>query len=296
MLMCKNLMICRSALTRSLSVSSLRMIDVPSSKPLSEERQTEITESQKKLKWRVKPFEQPNAWYTKFKVFMGEDGEPDRETLVTRLTKPIDLRPSTLKKMWKFNKEKQERYLQQFIPERHSTLGNDLAAAHFMVHRKGRVKFVGQQEWTQMDKDGNYSLPDKYVHGMFVESIDCENMEIYYEGMENLRRLKHLRFLSYKNVKNFDDWSLDRLSGSEYESLEVLDLSGTEITYRGLQALYRVPSLKKLILHDPYRSLEWKLTLAMLQDIMPNLEIVETKPALISPGNVENSGKTLNIA
>lgn len=170
--------------------------------------------------------------------------------------------------------------MQQFISERHSILGNDLAAAHFLLFRNAKVKFVGEKEWKTMNEDGDYEVPDKYVHGLFIEAIDCENMEIYYEGLENLRRLKSLRFISFKNVKSFDDWCVDRISGSEFESLEVLDLSGTQVTERGIAALYRVPSLKKLILDKPKRSIEWKLTLAMLQDIIPGLEIVENQPAL----------------
>lgn len=111
---------------------------------------------------------------------------------------------------------------------------------------------------------------------MFLEAIDCEGMELYYEGLENLRRLKKLRFLSFKNLKTFDDWCMDRVSGSQFESLEMLNLTGTKVTFRGLQALHRIPSLKRLMVDDPYRDTEWKLTLAMLQDIIPELKIIDT--------------------
>jgi len=282
MLMCQNLFKSTSVLSRSLSLSAFRLIEVPSSKPLSEERQAEMDESRKKLLWRQKPYEKKDQWYSKFKLFLQDDDEPSKDTLITRLQQPVILRPTAVKKWWKKNMEQKERFMQQYIPERHNILGNDLAAAHFLVFRNGRVRFAGEKDWVQLDKNGDMNLPNKYVHGMFVEAIDCENMEIYYEGMENLRRLKNLRFLSYKNVKGFDDWCLDRVSGSEYESLEVLNLSGTEITYRGIQALYRVPSLKKLILDDPYRDLEWKLVLAMLQELYTDLEIIENKPTQIA--------------
>lgn len=171
--------------------------------------------------------------------------------------------------------EKKERYFQQYLPERHEILGNDLAAAHFIVHRKGKVRFEDDVNWVKMDEDENYTLPDKYVHGMFVEAIDCEGMRLYYEGLENIRRLKGLKTLSFKGLEMFGDWCLDRVSGSEFEALEQLDVSGTKVTYQGLQALYRIPSLKRLILDDPYRDTEWKLTIAMLQEIMPELEIVQ---------------------
>lgn len=111
---------------------------------------------------------------------------------------------------------------------------------------------------------------------MFIEALKCDNMELYYEGLENIRRLTKLKYLSFKNVKQFDDWCLDRVSGSEFSSLEMLDLSGTNITEKGLQALYRVPTLRKLILDSPQRDSAWKLVIAMLQEIIPNLEIVDS--------------------
>lgn len=169
------------------------------------------------------------------------------------------------------------KYFQQFIQERHDILGNDLAAAHFLVFRKGKVKFAGQREWIKMDEEDNYNLPANLVPDLYLEAIDCEGMKIYYEGLENLRRLKKLRFISFKDVACFDDWSLDRVSGSEFVSLEVLNLSGTKVTDKGLHCLYRIPSLRKLILDDPYRNDEWKLTVAMLQEIMPDLQIVESQ-------------------
>lgn len=98
-------------------------------------------------------------------------------------------------------------------------------------------------------------------------------MELYYEGLENVRRLKQLKFLSFHNVKTFDDWCIDRVSGSELNELEILDVSGTQVTERGLAALYRVPTLKLLIVDDLKVSKAFELTCAMLEDIMPILKI-----------------------
>lgn len=267
-------------LCRSISSTSVRSIDVPSSKPLNEERKQQLDEDKKSLKWRAVPSERKGEWYSKFKLFLDDDKDAaPRESMFVKLVQPIDLRPSLIKKWYKKDQEKRERFLQQFVPERHQILGNDLAAAHFLVFRSGKVKFTGRQEWTKMDKDGNYRIPDRYVPDLFLEAIDCEGVEIFYEGLENLRRLKKLRFLSFKDVKYFDDWSLDRVSGSEFEALEVLNLSGTDVTYRGFGALYRIPSLKKLIVDDPFRDTSWALTLAMLQEIIPDLEIVDGKSA-----------------
>lgn len=94
-------------------------------------------------------------------------------------------------------------------------------------------------------------------------------MELFYEGLENIRRLMHLRFMSFHNVRTLDDWSLDRISGSDFPALQVLDVSGTAVTERGLTALYRLPTLRMLIVDDPKVSLSYELTCAMLADLMP---------------------------
>jgi hypothetical protein len=244
---------------------------------LNDDRQSDFDESKKNLKWRIKPSERKSEWYSGFRLFMeDEEHKKTTETFVTTVVQPIDLSPTSLKKAWKLNREKQERFLQQYCQDRHKALGNDLAAAHFLVFREGKVKFVDQDRWVKADQEGYNSLPDRYVSTMLIEAIDCEGMELYYEGLENLRRLKHLRFASFKNIEFFDDWCLDRISGAEFESLEVLNLSGTKVTEKGLQALYRIPSLKKLIIDDPRRNTQWELVIAMLNEIMPELEVVAT--------------------
>ena len=124
-----------------------------------------------------------------------------------------------------------------------------------------------------MNEENEYDLPCEYDNNWTLEAIRCDNMELYYEGLENIRRLKKLKFLSFCNVQNFDDWCLDRVSGSELESLEVLDLSGTRVTERGLCALYRVPSLKLLIVDDTKVNKTYEFTCALLEEFIPNVKI-----------------------
>lgn len=118
-------------------------------------------------------------------------------------------------------------------------------------------------------------MPNHFDERWRLEAIRCDGMELYYEGLENIRRLHHLKFMSFHNVRQFDDWSLDRISGAEFPVLEVLDVSGTAVTERGLMALYRLPTLHMLIVDDPKRSVDYALTCAMLEDLMPpGLKIV----------------------
>lgn len=165
-------------------------------------------------------------------------------------------------------------------------MGSDLAAAHFVVHRGGKVRFVGHKDWTQKDKDDEYDLPKLYDETYRVEAIDFEGMDLFYEGLENVRRLQELKYLSFKGVKRFDDWCLDRVSGSEFTALSTLNVAGTKITPRGLNSLYRLYWLKTLIVDNRWRDTdqarEMELTLFMVQDIMPDLEIVYEDVAAVA--------------
>jgi hypothetical protein len=275
---------------RNLSLSSINCCeppqrfnaDVPSSKPIGESRQKKIDEDKKNLEWRVRPMRQPYVQKSSLSAFDTDpagDGERVPNTL-TYMTKPIDWRFSAFKEWLQKQNTQKEIFLQQFIPERHAILGNDLAAAHFLLYRKAKVRFVGQKEWMDMNPDDDYNvpLPIKYDPAFQVEAIKCDGMVLYYEGLENLRRLKRLLYASFRGIKTFDDWCLDRVSGSEFAKLEELDISETSVTANGLQALYRVPTLKKLVVtHPQEENSQWSLTLAMLQDIMPALEIVSSK-------------------
>ncbi|CAL1679255.1 unnamed protein product [Lasius platythorax] len=160
---------------------------------------------------------------------------------------------------------------QRFIPERHEILGADLATAHFVVCRDGRVKFKGNTYWTEKDEKGSYDLPNKYDSRYILEAVDASNVDLYYEGLSNLCGLRKLKWLSLKNCKNIDDWGLDKIS-AEFPELEHLDISGCKrITERGLESLYRMDSLKTLIVTNHYKSVAFELTCLMLEDCMPNL-------------------------
>lgn len=120
-------------------------------------------------------------------------------------------------------------------------------------------------------------MPDRFDASWTLNAIRCDDMELFYEGLENVRRLDHLKFLSFRNVKTFDDWCLDRVSGSEFTALEILDISGTQVTERGLCALYRMPSLRMLIVDDPQLNKTYELTCAMLEELVPEIKITKAE-------------------
>lgn len=185
--------------------------------------------------------------------------------------KETDFSVGNISKWFTHKKTEYNKHVQRFIPERHEILGADLATAHFIIHRDGRVKFKGNTYWTKKDEKGSYDLPNQYDSRYILEAVDARNTDLYYEGLSNLCGLKKLKWLSLKDCKNIDDWGLDKIS-AEFPELEHLDISGCEkITERGLESLYRMTNLKTLIVTNHYKSVAFELTCFMLEDCMPNL-------------------------
>ena len=70
-----------------------------------------------------------------------------------RLQKGVDLRPSAIIKWYHDRK----------------ALRNEVT----LMYLSERVQSVGATDWTAQDKNGEYSLPDRYQEGVFVEAIDA---------------------------------------------------------------------------------------------------------------------------
>merc|ERR1719348_1171271 len=70
-------------------------------------------------------------------------------------------------------RKKQYKHLvmsQVFLRERLQALGPDLAAAHFLCHRNCKVRFRGQDTWTELEADGTLNIPAAYVPGWHIEA------------------------------------------------------------------------------------------------------------------------------
>uniref|UniRef100_A0A1B6DA94 Uncharacterized protein n=1 Tax=Clastoptera arizonana TaxID=38151 RepID=A0A1B6DA94_9HEMI len=165
---------------------------------------------------------------------------------------------------------------QRYLDERHRTLGNDLAAAHFLIYRGGAVKFVGHTKWikdTSKNKDYDDELPRNFDPLFYVEALDLSKCEIVYEGLENIKDCIKLNWLSFNECPHFDDWCLDRISAMYKDNLEYLDISNTKVTDRGLCALYKCRKLKFLKVHGISDSKLFQLACLLLEDLHENLQI-----------------------
>ena len=152
--------------------------------------------------------------------------------------------------------------------------GNDLAAAHFIVYRDGRIRFEGQTNWIAKDKNANYDLPELFDGAYRLQDIDCSNMEIYFEGLLNLTGLKHLKTISFRNCKTIDDWSMNRISSIFVHHLQAIDLRGcTNVTYRGLGTLFKCRDLRYVSITNREESDEFQLVCLILEELNPYLEI-----------------------
>lgn len=149
-----------------------------------------------------------------------------------------------------------------------------MAAAHFIVHRGGAVKFHNDDNWIKADEHGNYILPDKYKSGMYLQAIDCTNIKLRYEGLANLRNLKNLEWLSLNNCQLLDDFAMDVIAHIFAHSLIYLDLRDCiKITDRGLGALYKMPHLKILYLDDFLKDTKYEMTCLLLEELNSDLLI-----------------------
>ncbi|CAG9768525.1 unnamed protein product [Ceutorhynchus assimilis] len=219
------------------------------------------------LEWRSRP----NVRYYDFlRTFYKED---NNVTTLTWLQQPIDFSPSSIKKWWHRKKEFEDTFLQQYIEERHNILGPELACAHFIVFRGGAVKFHNDNKWIKA-VNGEYVLPTKYQKNMYLQAIDCSNMSLRYEGLDNLRDLNNVEWLSFKNCKHIDDFCMDVVSNIFSHSLRYLDLRDCMgVTERGLGAVYKMPELNILYLDDLLKDTRYELTCLLLEELNTKLII-----------------------
>uniref|UniRef100_A0A336M527 CSON003903 protein n=1 Tax=Culicoides sonorensis TaxID=179676 RepID=A0A336M527_CULSO len=237
-------------------------------KPLTA-RERKISEDKKRLQWAKPVVDLKKDYHTKFAAFNSETNHSDYLSMVSQ---PWNFSISNIRRVIDNYVLKREAFMQQFIPERLNTCGPDLATTHFICFRGGRVKFVGKPEWATQKNLAEY--PNRYDPDYIVEEVEYDDLPLHYSGVENIRDLLQCKRISLKNSPYFDDWCLDRLSGNNFPVLETLDLRGTKgITFNSMTCIYRLTGLKKLYLSRD-DSVQWRLSIAMLEEMNPNLTVI----------------------
>jgi len=75
-----------------------------------------------------------------------------------------------------------------YIPERHKTLGPDLATAYFAVARNGAVKFEGSSRWiSRKSANDKYQqlLPTMPNMDTRLEAVDMSDTDLMYISLDN---------------------------------------------------------------------------------------------------------------
>ncbi|XP_031633834.1 distal membrane-arm assembly complex protein 2 [Contarinia nasturtii] len=229
-----------------------------------------IESSMEKLQWR-KPVTRQRTFLTEgLRLLAPERTRHFLEIMQRPLDKTNILRSIELKRHEMMAKD------QRFLTDRHRMLGNDLAAAHFLVARGGQVRFTRSKEWIKSNEHDEYDLPRLYDPEYLIDAIKCDGMDLMYEGLENVRRLHHLKYFSLRDVKLFDDWCMDRLCGNQFDNIEILDVSGTSITANALFAVPKLRTLKAIVMDTANRSTSFQLACAELECVMPKLKILDS--------------------
>ncbi|KAB0792176.1 hypothetical protein PPYR_14135 [Photinus pyralis] len=227
--------------------------------------------TKKDLQYRTTWHAKEGYYYNFLRSFYSEESNA---SLLKLLQTPINLSPESVRKWWLRRKERENIFLQQYLPERNQTLGNELAAAHFIVYRGGAVKFYDDDVWIKANEYNQYSLPKFYDSERVLEAIDCTDMNLYYEGLVNLANLQRVEWFSVNGCQHLDDWSLDRITNIFSETLVYLDIRDCpRITVRGLCSLYKMRNLKILLVSELITPKAFELSCMLLQDILPDLDI-----------------------
>lgn len=186
-----------------------------------------------------------------------------------------------LKEWWQHKKREYRKFVQRENYKNYVNLGPDLATAQFVLRSGGRVRFKGTDEWLEWTKTKGKKMPalaTTYDPRFTLEAVDLKGHPIEFDNLANLLNLYHIKWLSLRGCRTIDDWALDKLS-SEFPMLEYFDISECiNITERGLEALYRMPNLKKLIITNYSNSVALELTCFLLEDVNPFLKCEIREP------------------
>lgn len=100
-------------------------------------REIRIQDDKMRLQWRKPLDANDKIWRSKFAAFNSNENDM---SLMMLLQQPWDVSPKNLKRIYAEYKVNKEAHEQGFIEERFHILGPDLAVAHFITYRKGKIR------------------------------------------------------------------------------------------------------------------------------------------------------------
>lgn len=184
-----------------------------------------------------------------------------------------------LRLWWKRLKQDHKEFVEKEQYKKYLIAGPDLAAAKYVIDCLGKVRFKNHNEWIDKTKTSEIEkLPKEYDESFILEEIDFDGYPIQYEHLDFIFNLFDLKTLSFRGCRTINDWSLDKLS-VEFPNLEHLDISECRnVTERGLEALYRMPNLKKLTVTNFNGTAAFDFTCFLLEEVNPHLKCEIQQP------------------
>ena len=135
---------------------------------------------------------------------------------------------------------------QKLRVDEHSTVGSDLAVSRFVVERcRGQIR----------DERGLWifrksELPADYRQSFKVTGIKMIAQNLVTEGVDNFVDLDHLELIDLSDNPKLDDFACDQLSRQFRRSKnlkEVILNNNPLISVYGLEILFRIPSLRRIV-------------------------------------------------
>ncbi|KAF7489133.1 hypothetical protein SSS_08001 [Sarcoptes scabiei] len=165
-----------------------------------------------------------------------------------KITKKYDLSWSEFRAYLRNKMNSAEINRQQYSVRRHGILGPDLSTSFFILRKGGRVRFKHQPDLWETD---HKKLPKTFDKKYRLLSIDASQLNLIYEGMDNLILLYELEELNLAQNCKLDDWSCDKIARifRNSQKLTYLNLSDIPlITHKGIECLHKINSLKTLVI------------------------------------------------
>lgn len=155
----------------------------------------------------------------------------------------------TIKQFWEDFKRERLIKAQKLNLFEHKELGSDLAIARFVVNYcRGQVRNENHR-WIEKEAD----LPKYFSKSFKVTGIYARNSLIRSEGVDNFVGLDNLEILDLRNNTRLDDFACDQLARQfrNSKTLTTINLShNPAISVHGLDVLFKIPSLKKIVAID----------------------------------------------
>lgn len=136
---------------------------------------------------------------------------------------------------------------------KHYKYGSDVAVANFVLDYAGkRVTLLSNPtKWIT----GGISL--EINDAIKLHTIDCSNASLQPEGIDNFVGLDYLTSLNLSSNPSLDDFACDQLS-RQFRSSKTLSHiylnNNPLISVNGLEILFRIPSIKKIVAKNTHAS------------------------------------------